>query len=76
MAHQFTGLAQPVCPLKIPFALTIGLIGGLLELIPYVGGKVAGLAGLFFAVPAALVILAIFKEAQILKTAEDAGTSF
>ncbi len=27
--------------LRIPFALTIGLIGGLLELIPYVGGLVA-----------------------------------
>jgi predicted PurR-regulated permease PerM len=123
--------------LKIPFALTIGLIGGLLELIPYVGGlvalllallsaasvhpflmiwvlviytvvteieshivaptlygrftglhpgavlitlligaKVGGLAGLFFAVPAALVILAIFKEVQILSTAEETSNNF
>jgi predicted PurR-regulated permease PerM len=27
--------------LRVPFALTIGLVGGLLELIPYVGGLVA-----------------------------------
>jgi predicted PurR-regulated permease PerM len=27
--------------LKVPFAFTIGLVGGLLELIPYVGGLVA-----------------------------------
>ena len=123
--------------LRIPFALTIGLIGGLLELIPYVGGmvalllallsaasvhpvlmiwlvviytviteieshivaptlygsftglhpgavlitlligaKVGGLAGLFFAVPVALVVLAIFKEVQILGTVEDSGANF
>jgi predicted PurR-regulated permease PerM len=122
--------------LRIPFALTIGLIGGLLELIPYVGGlvalclallsaasihpflliwviviysivteieshivaptlygrftglhpgavliilligaKVGGLAGLFFAVPGALVILAIFKEAQFLRMTEDPSAS-
>lgn len=38
--------------LKVPYALTIGLIGGLLEIIPYLGGAVA----LFLAIFSALTV--------------------
>jgi predicted PurR-regulated permease PerM len=38
--------------LKVPFALTIGLVGGILEMIPYFGGFVA----LFLAVLSALTV--------------------
>lgn len=35
--------------LKVPFALTIGLVGGVLEIVPYLGGAIALLLAVFSA---------------------------
>jgi predicted PurR-regulated permease PerM len=57
--------------LQVPFALTIGLVGGLLEFIPYLGGLVALTLGIFTALtvsPAtALWLILLYTAVTLLE---------